>query len=474
MTKAALEAKNTAMDGAVSGYADALLSYRKLLPTLYSQDAPGFEMPDLVLEDPKNPTGNSNYKRIAKALITDGKARVQGKDGRFIDITLDDTDPESLDARDSKNGGVFKKAIGVDNLNSLGSGARANNFSDAVENAVEKNSSDIGFLKGASIGNALSGFARWASNVGWMKAIGTLIMSLFSGKGIPQELQQSIAQVTAENIRSDLTENLKGQGYTPDEIKTASDRAYYATLEKAGFADPSAPKVSSDPRAIAAVTLDDAKVKETRNEVYRAVMHPRNEDSLGEKIGKEFVKKKNDSGFLSRNLAWVRGVSNEGLMKSGERVAETIATSIADFTTNPDQAQQLARMDRNTYASTVADNTIAALRKDEKKFALPKKLTEEQFAEFRQRIHEAVRQDYNQIHMASSLAATNVRMPMDSRVAAAAQGARDAGMTGGLDATEAGAGNVPKAVANAKGKNNKPGMGSKGIPAAPATDLEVS
>jgi len=475
MTQAALDARDAAMDGAVGEYADSLYSFRKLLPSLYP-DKPGFEMPELVYDDPSNPgKSNSNYKRIAKALLEDGKVRIQGKDGQFIEVTLDDADPNSLDARDTKNGSVFKNSLGVKNLNALGSGKRAKDFSEAVQNAVEKNSSDVGFLKGASWGNAISGLMSWFSKVGFLKGIGGLLSFVFSGfKKMPDGLEREIAETTAKNIRSDLTENLKGKGYTHDEVKKAGDAVYYATMEKAGFADPKAPK-KADPRSIAPITMDDAKVAEMRNKVYNAALYPEGQKDLGTQIGEQFVEAKR-SGFFSNNFGWVRGVTESKLMAAGGKVATSIAGSIADFTTNPDSAQRLYKMSREQYAATVAKNAVENLRRDQAAFGLPDTLTEEQLDKFRARIETAIANDYDKLHMATSLAATNVKQPtLASGANSAFEQARasvdmaNTGISGASLADDGNLGELAKQALAAKNtKDNKPGIKKPGAPTTSA------
>lgn len=455
MTQAALDARNAAMNGAVGEYADALYSFRKLLPSLYS-DKPGFEMPELVLDNPADPANsNSNYKRMAKALLDDGKVNIQGKDGQTIQVSLDDGDPDSLDARDTRQGGIFKNSLGVRNLNAIGSGKRASGFADAVQDAVEKNSSDIGFLKGASIMNALSGLIQWV---------------LGGFKGGMTGLMQTIATVTAENIRTDLTENLKGKGYTHDEVKKAGDAAYYATLDKAGFADPKAPKKITDPRNITAITMNDAKVQEMRNTVYDTVLNQRDEKdqkNLTEKIADKFVSNKR-SGFLSNNFGWVRGVTEAKLTNSAGKVASNIAANIADFTTNPDSSQRLVKMPREQYAAAVADNAVEGLRRDQASFGLPDALTDAQLNQFREEIRAGVIESYDKLHTATSLAATNVKQPTLASAtnsafeqAKASLGQNNAGISGASQANDGSLGELGKqslAAKNAgKAETRKPG-----------------
>jgi hypothetical protein len=359
MTEASTAAKKQAYDGAIDELALQLATYRNILPVLYPEK-PNFQMPD----------DEASYKKMAKELVENGKTTVTGKNGDTLEISLDDRDPNSLDKRDTRTGGSVKEALGVTNINKIGSKSGFNAFASAIEDAVEENSSDFmpDLLKGASIKNVLLGLLQW-------------VMGGFQGS-----LREIIANLTANNVHDKVTSNLRelrterpdmAAMLTEDTIKKTADSAYSGVMEKAGVEVAGAPKKKTF-ADIVPITIDDAKVAKARNDVYQKIMYPRDDDPLSQQITNRMIsgrKASNVGSFVNfiDVFGWT-GLSDADLKVSAEKVASTIAGSIADYTTDPKTAKALAGLSKEDYVNAVVAQVSNDLKKNESKLGLPKSL----------------------------------------------------------------------------------------------------
>jgi hypothetical protein len=418
MTEAAVAAKKQAYDAGVNELARSLATYRKLIPTLY----PGINMPAI--------TDEAAYQKMARDLLEKKKTTIG-----TTTISIDPNDPDNLDARDSKNGGQFKKALGVTDLNQLVSSKGLDAFSSAIGDAVEKNSSDIGFLRGASIQNVLAGLFQW-------------IMGGFAG-GF-DGLKKQIAEVTAENIHADVTANLtRLRGEKPElasmlsdeRIRQAADGSYYAAMDKAGFAVPEAPQQPTF-NDIVPVTIDSEVI---RRKVYAATLNPASGVDLETRIREQYTKGvdefKSSRGWY--NPKKYLAPKADEIAAAARNTAPVIADSISRVVTDQKTAAKLADMTPEKYADFVAAQVRGDLEKRESTLGFAFKFSDKKpgsdqtyLDDFTNTVRQGILANHSELASASRMAATNAPSQMPTGALSAAKGARDAGMGNAMPAEE--------------------------------------
>ncbi len=292
---------------------------------------------------------------VAASAHPKGSIVAKTKDGGKQVIDLDE-----LDAKLSQHMPGFKARLGGGSLRDQSmSFSEIDETSKAVGDAVRGNTGNIGFLKGASIMNAFSGFMQW---------LGAIISNFISGgKEKVPSLQDTITRVTADNTRQDITSNLTelsqkspkmARLLTPERIAEIAGKAHNTILNTRGLGKPETPEVSL--RDIRPESPIELKVEDLRAKVREGVNETEIQKLLEAKMT-PMLKDALDKAPLFSMATVAKAIkSDEAVNKEIADTSHTVAAKLAPVIKNA-----LVSTTTDAYIKDAKGRALATLPKDE-------------------------------------------------------------------------------------------------------------
>ncbi|MDX1974098.1 MAG: hypothetical protein SFT92_00310 [Rickettsiales bacterium] len=249
--------------------------------------------------------------------------------------------------------------------------AQLNKLADGVSNGVKENVGGIGFLGGATIGNALQGLFKW-------------LMSGF--KGGFSGLKEKIAEYTASNMQTSIQNNLLNLRSTAPEMKgflsdttiaAITARAGNETMVQAGFA-PNNPAAQESSNPAITLQINDKTRDAARNVIKHELLTPDGKAKLEEQIGKRLedgIQKGLESNtwyqwgptsWLAKAAAPGKDDAKETAQAMAPVIADTIATRLTDPNFRTKDGRSLSQLDRMEFTNVFRDEIGKELKANPK------------------------------------------------------------------------------------------------------------